>query len=41
MFSAAYGSVGLPERPFTVASKHAIEGLTKSRALEVAAPEFG
>jgi len=27
---------GLPERPFTVASKHAIEGLTKSVALEVA-----
>src|ERR1700719_3926452 len=34
--SSAYGSVGAPGASVYVASKHAIEGLTKSAALEVA-----
>jgi len=34
--SSAYGSVGAPGASVYVASKHAVEGLTKSAALEVA-----
>jgi NAD(P)-dependent dehydrogenase (short-subunit alcohol dehydrogenase family) len=34
--SSAYGSVGAPAASVYVASKHAVEGLTKSAALEVA-----
>src|ERR1700680_1670751 len=34
--SSAYGSIGAPGAAVYVASKHAIEGLTKSAALEVA-----
>ena len=34
--SSAYGSVGAPAAAVYVASKHAVEGLTKSAALEVA-----
>ena len=35
--SSAYGHVGAPGASVYVASKHAVEGLTKSAALEVAA----
>ena len=35
--SSAYGKVGAPGASVYVASKHAVEGLTKSAALEVAA----
>ena len=34
--SSAYGSIGAPGASVYVASKHAVEGLTKSAALEVA-----
>jgi NAD(P)-dependent dehydrogenase (short-subunit alcohol dehydrogenase family) len=34
--SSAYGSIGAPGASFYVASKHAVEGITKSAALEVA-----
>jgi NAD(P)-dependent dehydrogenase (short-subunit alcohol dehydrogenase family) len=34
--SSAYGSIGAPEASVYVASKHAVEGMTKSAALEVA-----
>ena len=34
--SSAYGSVGAPNASVYVASKHAVEGMTKSAALEVA-----
>jgi NAD(P)-dependent dehydrogenase (short-subunit alcohol dehydrogenase family) len=34
--SSAYGSIGAPAASVYVASKHAVEGLTKSAALEVA-----
>jgi NAD(P)-dependent dehydrogenase (short-subunit alcohol dehydrogenase family) len=34
--SSAYGSVGAPAASVYVASKHAVEGMTKSAALEVA-----
>jgi NAD(P)-dependent dehydrogenase (short-subunit alcohol dehydrogenase family) len=34
--SSAYGSVGAPAAAVYVASKHAVEGMTKSAALEVA-----
>jgi NAD(P)-dependent dehydrogenase (short-subunit alcohol dehydrogenase family) len=34
--SSAYGSVGAPGASVYVASKHAVEGMTKSAALEVA-----
>jgi NAD(P)-dependent dehydrogenase (short-subunit alcohol dehydrogenase family) len=34
--SSAYGSVGVPGASVYVASKHAVEGMTKSAALEVA-----
>ena len=34
--SSAYGSIGAPGAAVYVASKHAVEGLTKSAALEVA-----
>jgi NAD(P)-dependent dehydrogenase (short-subunit alcohol dehydrogenase family) len=34
--SSAYGSVGAPRASVYVASKHAVEGMTKSAALEVA-----
>ena len=34
--SSAYGSVGAPGAAVYVASKHAVEGMTKSAALEVA-----
>jgi NAD(P)-dependent dehydrogenase (short-subunit alcohol dehydrogenase family) len=37
--SSAYGSVGAPGASVYVASKHAVEGLTKSAALEVAATD--
>src|ERR1700687_6165248 len=34
--SSAYGSIGAPEASVYVASKHAVEGLTRSAALEAA-----
>jgi NAD(P)-dependent dehydrogenase (short-subunit alcohol dehydrogenase family) len=34
--SSAYGSIGAPGASIYVASKHAVEGMTKSAALEVA-----
>src|SRR5207302_401512 len=34
--SSAYGSIGAPGAAVYMASKHAVEGLTKSAALEVA-----
>ncbi len=39
--SSAYGSIGAAGASVYVASKHAIEGLTKSAALEVAGTGFG